>query len=226
MTQTEKELFRGLYTLPDAARLLRATTPATIESKGASIKPTARHLARWTRRDGMSKKKRVITFFDLIRLRMIALVRSRGISYRKIELAEKYISEVCDTEHPFLLEDMWTAELELFVSSKEKLIAASKYGQTAFDELLTQILIPVPDHGLSFGADKTPESWRPKKSVLIDPEIQFGSPCIEGTRIDTKTIWSLKQDGNSEASLAEMFDLEGDQVRCALEWETHLNSAA
>jgi uncharacterized protein (DUF433 family) len=173
----------------------------------------------------VSSRDRVITFNELVRLRMIALLRSRGIAFNAISTAEKYIRELRGIHQPFITEEMWTASSNVFVRFGEKLIAASRDGQLALDSVFTDFLVPA-HHGLLFTASGAPAQWQPCPSVLIDPEIQFGAPCVEGTRVETRSLWSLHQAGDGLDLLADAFDLRREQVANAIDWERWLSDAA
>ena len=238
LDRPEAALFVGAYTLRETAVLLRATTPPPDTSLSlwrrrhdTFIEATANHLAQWIRR-GMgweepvrvSSRDRVITFADLVRLRMIALFRSRGIAYKSILAAEDYVRRLCGIPQPFIAEEMWTARSDVFVRFASELIAASQYGQLAFEELMSEFLAPT-NHGLLFASGGKPVQWQPSPAVLIHPEIQFGAPCIEGTRVETRSLWSLNQAGDSIETLAEAFQLRKEQVTDAIEWENWLSEA-
>lgn len=231
-------IYSGAYTLRATAVLLRATTPPREvnlwqwqRDRDTFIEATTYHLSQWIRR-GMgwddpvrvSSRDRVITFADLVRLRMIALLRSRGIAYKDILAAESYIRDLRGLPQPFISEQMWTGGSDVFVHFADELIAASKQGQLTFDHM-SEFLSPA-HHGLLFHSNGTPALWKPAPAVLVDPEIQFGAPCIEGTRVETLSIWSLHRAGESEETLAEAFDLQAEQVRAALKWERVLSIAA
>lgn len=238
LVRSEAIPFAGAFTVREAAVLLRATTPPPNTSlwqwkrrHDKFIVPTTQHLSQWIRL-GMdwekpikvSSKDRAIAFPDLVRLRMIALLRSRGISYKQILVAEEYVRKLRGIRQPFITEEMWTAGSDVFVVFSEKLIAASKHGQLVF-ESMGEFLKPA-NHGLVFFADGSPALWKPSLAVVIDPEVQFGAPCLENTRIETRTIWSLNLAGDSEDSLAEAFNLPLDQVRYAIGWEQLLSNAS
>ena len=239
LDRPDAALFAGAFTLRDTAVILRATTPPLGVSlrqwnqrQDEFIEATTHHLSQWIRR-GMdweepfrvSSRDRVITFADLVRLRMIALLRSRGIAYKAILAAEDYVRRLRGMPQPFVSEEMWTARSDVFVRFTDELIAASQYGQLAFEDLMTEFLAPA-HHGLLFSAGGKPALWQPSPEVLIDPEIQFGSPCIEGTRVETRSLWSLNQAGDSLESLAEAFQLRNEQVASAIAWEKRLFNAA
>jgi len=167
----------------------------------------------------------VITFADLVRLRMVALFRSRGIEYRAILGAEDYVRRLRGIPQPFITEEMWTARSDVFVRFSNELIAASQFGQLAFEDLISEFLTPA-NHGLLFASGGKPVQWQPSPAVVLDPEIQFGAPCIEGTRVETRSLWSLKQAGDSIETLAEAFQLRKEQVSDAIEWERWLSGAS
>lgn len=239
LDRPEASLFAGAYALRETAVLLRATTPPPgvnlrqwKQRHNAFVETSTHHLSQWIRR-GMgweepyrvSTRDRVITFADLVRLRMIALFRSRGIEYKAILAAEDYIRRLRGIPQPFITEEMWTARSDVFVRFSNELIAASQYGQLAFEELMSEFLAPA-NHGLLFATGGKPVQWQPAPAVLLDPEIQFGAPCIEGTRVETRSLWSLNQAGDSMETLAEAFQLRKEQVADALDWELWLSEAA
>ena len=95
--------------------------------------------------------------------------------------------------------------------------------QLALD-FLKELLTPV-NHGLLFD-EGIAERWRPSAGILIDPEVQFGSPCIEGTRIETESVWSFRQSGSSPDELARLYRVGEEMIGQALAWEETLSSAA
>jgi uncharacterized protein (DUF433 family) len=119
---------------------------------------------------------------------------------------------------------MWTSSSEIFVRFANLLVSASKGGQIAMD-FLREYLVPV-HHGLEFGQGAVAVAWKPMPGVRIDPKIQFGAPCIEGTRIQTEVIWSFHQAGDPVDQLAEMYRVERGQVEAAIAWERTLAAAA
>ena len=235
----ETVLFEGAYTMREAAALLRATTPPPDVSprqwrhrRDTFIRANARHVSQWIRRGmgwdapvRMSARDRALTFADLVRLRMITLLRSRGIAYKDILTAENYVRRLRGLPQPFLSDQMWTAGSDVFADFADELIAASRQGRFAFADFMSEYLTPA-HHGLYFAPDGTPAQWQPSSAVLIDPEIQFGAPCLEGTRIETRSLWSLHRAGDREESLAEAFNVRLEHVRDALDWERLLSNAS
>lgn len=229
--------FAGTFTVQDAALFLRATTPrpeAPVRlwtPRSDSFVASTQAIYFWIRRGlewddpvRISSRHRVITFEDLIRLRMIALLRARGISYDRIRRAEEYARMLTGLPQPFVTEGLWTALSDVFMEFESHLLALSKDGQLALPTL-REFLAPAA-HGLSFDRSGIAETWRPSSGVVIDPEIQFGAPTIEGTRVETEAIWSLHEAGETASALAEMYRLSPEQVSAAIDWERTVALAA
>ena len=63
--------------------------------------------------------------------------------------------------------------------------------------------------------------WKPAPYVVLDPRIQAGTPCIEGTRIPTETIASMSEVDPPEL-VAQDLDLTVEQVLAAGKFEAAL----
>ena len=228
----------GIYTVRDAALYLRATTPPPEvplkvwqRRRKEFIGPTSRHLYAWVRRSldsselsHLPREDLVLNFTDLVRLRMIVIMRSRGLPLSLIRHSEEYARQLTGNSQPFVTEMFWTNLSDIFLKWREFLVAASKKGQLAMD-FLEDYLMPV-NHGLAFSPDERAEAWVPYEGVLIDPEIQFGAPCIAGTRIQTEAVWAFHEAGEPVQTLAEMYQVDKRRIESAIEWEKTLERAA
>lgn len=70
-------------------------------------------------------------------------------------------------------------------------------------------------------------AWRPhndpESPVRVDPELRFGRPSIKG--ISTEALWEHFDAGEDEEAVADAFDLEVDDVRWAVAYETPRHAA-
>jgi uncharacterized protein (DUF433 family) len=114
---------------------------------------------------------------------------------------------------------LWTEKSDIFVEMKRQLIAASRSGQYAFG-ILEEYLIPV--HGITFNENHIARTWEPLADILLDPLIQFGAPCIKGTRIPTRSLWGMVTAGDTIEYIAESYHLSTKQVQDAIDWENAL----
>jgi uncharacterized protein (DUF433 family) len=235
---TVRRPYSGIYTVGDAALYLRATTPPEnvplkywLAHRAPFVGPSSRHLYAWIRHglrwDGLSdipRHRLVLDFYDLIRMRMIVIMRSRGLSMPLIRRAEEEARRLTGSRQPFVTEQVWTSSSDVFLRLADMLVAASKGGQVAMS-FLEEYLTPVL-HGISFGPDRKAASWRPSERVLIDPSVQFGSPCVEGTRIATETLSALREAGDSIETISRAYGLKERDVLAAIRWEETLETAA
>ena len=238
VTDQSIRLSSGAYTVQEAALFLRATTPPERpplaiwrrQSRRNFVEPSTQAIAAWVRHGlkvyprQVSSRRRIVTFKDLIRMRMVALLRTRGLTLSEILEAEDYARQLSGSMQPFVTEPLWTSGSDVFMKFGERLIDISRFGQIAMD-FMSQYLVSV-HHGLTFGEDHLAELWRPSELITIDPRVEFGAPCVEGTRVQTEVLWSLNRAGDSSEFLARVYGLGVEKVRAAIEWEDRLALAA
>ena len=222
-TSPEATKYEGIYEVPEAARYLgtamRLRTPLNV---------TSTKLIYWIRR-GLTTpdlveipgRQLLMTFEDLISMRVIAALRAAGVSFKKIYRAERWLRDTTGHPRPFATELVWTERSDVFAEFQRKLIAASRSGQYAM-EILRTYLIPV--HGLAFDERRVAKSWEPHKDILLDPLIQFGAPCIKGTRIPTRAVWGVLRGGDSIELVTRSYGLAVDEIKEAVEWEDALTA--
>ena len=223
--ETRSTLFpQGIYDVPEVARYLQATTHAE------NLYPvSSRKLIGWIRRGLASPElsdvaggELLIEFEDLVSMRVIAALRSAGVSWTEIRATNQWLRDQTGHPRPFATEFLWTGQGQMFVEWTEKLISGSRNGQMAFD-VLRQYLIPI--HGLKFEPIlQVAISWEASDGVVLEPAIQFGAPCIRGTRIPTRTIVGMIEAGDSPHWVAQAYRISSEEVQAARDWESRLRS--
>lgn len=213
--------FVGIYQVPEAARYILASRMAP-----EVYRISSRHLIRWIRRGlvlpslaEVPGRDLLITFEDLVSMRVIAALRAAGVTWRKIYAGERWLRENTGKPRPFATELLWTERSDVFAEFQERLIAASRYGQVAMD-LLRTYLIPV--HGLTFGTDQVATAWEPQRAILLDPLIQFGAPCIKDTRIPTRAVWGMVRAGDPAEFVRRSYGITEQEIQAAVNWEDAL----
>lgn len=224
-TQAAIPTFGGIYDVPEAARYLKAS------QRGGVIYPvSSSKMIRWIRRGIVSSdlvevsgRELLIGFEDLVSMRVIGALRASGVSWRAIHEAEQWLRRETDSPRPFATETLWTGQRQIFVEWRKQLVAASSAGQLAFD-LLMEYLLPVND--LMFSEEThMATSWEPSNGVVLEPTVQFGAPCIKGTRIPTRTVAGMIEAGDSPEYVARAFDQSIAAIEEACEWERLLRAA-
>jgi uncharacterized protein (DUF433 family) len=229
---TTKE-FSGIYIAPKAALYLTATLKKDIPSPIQRIPINSRNLINWVRTGLMTPELRhlsghelILSFEDLISMRVIATLRSLGMTWHKIHIAEKYLRKKTGYRRPFAVKQVWTDTANIFAElDRDIFLAASRQGQIAIPELLGEYLQPVGDmtfynHDQIFVAS----TWTPHTDITLNPLIQYGEPCITGTRIRTRILSQMIHGGDSPLYIENVFNLTESQVNHGLEWENRLRA--
>jgi len=223
--QFSPKVFSGTYSIPNASLYIYATM-----TDGNRFKLNTRHLYRWTKEGlaggylkGIRNRYLFITFKDLVSLRFVAAMRANGIKPKEIVIAEKELEKHFGWEYPFTMSDIWTAKPDIFIKVKGILLSASRHMQAAMD-FFEEYLQPI--HNMTFDIFGSSATWQPHNGVLLDPLIQYGEPCIQGTRVPTQVIWSFQKAGDSLEHLAFMYGLQKSQLEDAIVWEESLQKAA
>jgi uncharacterized protein (DUF433 family) len=217
--------FGGIYDVPEAARYLKAGS-----SWAGAYSLRSQKLVRWIRRGlaspGLTKvhgTKLLLGFEDLISMRVVAALRASGVSWREIREMEHLLREMRRVPWPFATEFLWTGQGELFAEWAKHLVSGSRHGQAALD-MLREYVMPV--NGLVFGDEsRLAISWEPFAGVVLEPQVQFGAPCIKGTRIPTRTIFGMIEAGDSPEWVAEAYEISTSEVQAAYDWESLLRAA-
>ena len=217
--------FAGIYDVPEAARYIKGALNADVVYPVKSSK-----MIRWIRRGVASPdlvdtpgRELLIGFEDLISLRVVLALRAAEVKWSRIDRAEAWLRETTGARRPFATEALWTGQGHVFARLRQRLLSASSSGQIAFD-ILHDYLIPV--HGLMFDREThMANSWEPVAGVVLEPDVQFGSPCLKGTRIPTRTVAGMVEAGDSPEWVASAYRISSEEVRAACDWESRLRAA-
>jgi len=220
--------FTGIYELSEAGRYLYVTT--------MNNPPRYSTLHRWVRSglpsaDAKSAptKDFYLTFEDLISLRMVVALRTAGFSLQHVRNVHKWLQGATGYQRPFALRDLWVSDTDIFVEMND-LLSATRKGQYAMNIIkrwLTQIRRPI-DSSLDLTFKETDNkkevasSWTPITYVVLDPLVQFGSPCLAETRIPTRAVWSMYIGGDKAATIAKDYGVPLAKVEASINWEERL----
>ena len=147
---------------------------------------------------------------------------------REIKQGADYIRRECGLTHPLAWEKLTTDGVNLYFpeahapveaqgdTEVRALVAASEAGQLAAQELVAAYLRDVKYKPLA-GGYRLAASWEPP-GVSIDPSIQRGAPCVEGSRVQIVQLKRYLDAGDTPEYLAELFELDPDDIRRAVNW--------
>ena len=194
----EPLLGRGIYDVVEVARLV-GRDPETVD--------------RWARAKGLHpvRTKPLYTFLDLISLWVISELVKRGVPKNEIRSGVGYLSEVLGTQYPLAHHSLATVGAAVFGESG---VDVGKRGQMALHSAIKDYLRP-----LDYGTDGLASVWRPARGVWINPRVQAGAPCIDGTRVPTALMAALVAQNEDPEDIADEFEVGLGQVRAALAFE-------
>ena len=191
----------GIYDLVEAARLVRRAADT---------------IARWVRGAGALHRVRdakILNFLDIISLFVISELVQRRVPKPEIRRGGEYLSRKLDTIYPFAHKDIVTAGAAFFGKFGDW-VDVGKGGQLAFQDAIREYLKPI-----SYGVNDLASAWRPRPRILINPAIQAGAPCIEGTRVPTLMIAELAESPKDYPQIAGDYRLTVEDVQAAVEYE-------
>ena len=215
-------LHLGAYLPPEAARLIRAG-----DYPDGKYGVTGYKLHRWVR-EGLGApeqpespgRERELDFLDLVSMRVVCALRANGVPLNAVRRAERWLSENTGLPKPLATQDLWAGSGHVFTKWVEQLVKASGAGQLVFP-ILQEHLIRVSN--LTFNEDtRLASSWSPRLHVSLDPLVQFGAACIDGTRIPTSAIAGYLAAGESVEFLSSAYGISPDAVEAARDWEARL----
>ena len=205
-------LGRGIYDIKEVAHLLR--------------RGTAR-VRGWTRprEDGppllTGELAGLFSFWDLLSLRVIAELTRRGVPRDHIARGAGHLAETLGTDRPFAHKGLATVGVGFFAEVAGDWQDAGMRGQLAFQDMIEPLLEPI-----TFNDSNMASIWRPHEGVWINPAVQAGTPCVDGTRVPTHLLARLldlyEPDEGDLVEVCDDYRLATEQVRAALDYELAL----
>ncbi len=228
MTAMANETFlaygwEGIYEPAEAARYIKAAgfyprTPRTI----------AGWFRRWTADSELSESaggEVPVIFSDLISMRLVAAFMVAGVKWHEVITVVEWLRQYSETAYPLVSRDIWSSVD--WVNDVCGLLYPARGAPNAtkpdLDEFLMEYILP--GHGLTFDEKSgRATSWEPRPEIALNPLIQFGAPCVKGTRIPTAALAGMVLAGDSVESTARDYRISTDEVEAACDWERRVHS--
>lgn len=204
-------LNQGVYDATEAALLL-GRTPAQVvrwASAAGGLEPIV-----------TPSFERAFSFADLVSLRVAAQLNDAGVSDQELRRGLALLRRRYGVDRPLadraVLRRLATSGSSFIADLDEGWVDIGRGGQGVFDEVAQLYLRRV-----QFDDAGQPTIWRPAERVVLDPRVQAGAPCIEGTRVPTATI-SDQLKGESVEDVALDFDLTVEDILAAAAFQESL----
>ena len=219
-------LNRGLYTVPEAARLTRVSVGKIRRwLKGYDFKSgeRVRHSdAVWQGELRPIENKLALSFRDLLELRFVDAFISAGVSWRTMRRAHGRARTKLKTTHPFCSNRIFTDGRSILLRQGEedsdRVLIDLANDQAEF----ARIVEPFRKELEFSGSDII---WWPlgkQHQVVINPKRNFGQPSAARSGVPTRVLArSVKTNGSVDA-VSHWFEVSEGEVRDAVEFETRL----
>lgn len=212
------------YDFRDAAKLVRvpaSTVRAWCRGQGKRSSDGKRSFEPVIAID--DAEGRFLSFRNLVELHVLAAIRRQyGVSLQKTRRAVAFMKEHLGGDHPLASHRMLTDGRDLLVREGDRLLNVSRSGQLEMDAVsafLDRIefdrrgvlvrLYPFPTTSIH----DTP------RSVVVDPRLQFGRPCLLGTGIPTEVVAERFLAGETIDAIAVDYEIGREHVEAAIRFE-------
>lgn len=222
-------LSKGIYTVPDAARLSRVSSRRirywlNESANEDDSEPIDNRL--WQGQHRPLNHKLALGFYDLQEIRFIDAFLKAGVSWRAMRRAHDIARDRYETEHPFCVRKFVTDGKYILEEINDTVAGAGYEELIHRQQVFTQVITPFLKE-LEFCDDDTLKRWWPlglKRKVLLDPRHQFGQPVIAGDHIPTEVLFQAVQAGQSIRAVAGWFETDTQAVRDAVDFEQSLHT--
>ncbi|MFN0009301.1 MAG: DUF433 domain-containing protein [Planctomycetota bacterium] len=176
-------------------------------------------------------RKRLLSFRNLVELHVLsALRRKHDISLQSVRKAVEFIRGRLRVRSPLADKQMFTLGADLLVEHVGLILSASHGGQLLSRDIVQAYLDRVDratdGHPIRLYPVSRPDVLDSPRSVVIDPRVQFGRPCLAGSGIPTAVIVERLNTGESILEIAADYRREAHDVEEAIRFETRARTAA
>lgn len=228
----ESLLGAGIYPLPQAARL---------------VGERARNVRRWLKgyswkyKDGRSASGPLwntlfeheelpggsaIGFRDLLELRMVAQFVKHGVHLKVIRATIDAARTHFGSDYPLSNRRFLTDGRRIFLEAVEEATGTERLIDVLGRQFVfSDVIRPSLYAGIEY--DQTgAKRWFPvprSRAILLDPEVQFGTPILTDAGVPTDTIYDAwKAEGRDAARVARFYGLTARLVSSAVSFEKRL----
>lgn len=228
---SNRQLLRqGIFTVPEAARLLEAS-PAKVRGWVAGY-PHTKAPPILENELGFADNRLAMSFTNLMEVRFINTFSRFGVKVVAIRDMLEEAKRLLDHPHPFATNAIFRTDgKKIFAASAERTDDKALYDLKAKNWAMHDVIAQSLIEGVEFDPSGNAAGWRPRRhvapNVVIRPAWSFGKPVLKDVQIPTRTIFdSFCAEGETEESVAYWFQISSDEVREAVRFETLLKQAA
>jgi uncharacterized protein (DUF433 family) len=219
---TTSYLGLGLYTIQDATRATRI--------------PEAK-LRRWingSKQHGPPvfprpypdlAERGVLTFHELIQLRMIQAFRDQLVPLVDIRIAVNVLMERWGTQCPLAVRGLFTDGRRLIMELRgQGRISARLFEELPNGQLVFDFASKFFTAHIDYEAELARYYWPlgKEKGIVLDPHRNFGRPILHESRVPTEPLYQMYCAGESVEAIAEWYGVTPHGVNAAILYERPL----
>jgi uncharacterized protein (DUF433 family) len=168
----------------------------------------------------------VIGFRDLLELRMVSAFVRHGVDLKVIRATVDAAAETFGKNYPLTNQKFLTDGKRIFLEAVETTTGQGQLIDVIRRQFVfSDIIKPALYAGIEYGPDGAVR-WFPfakRKTIVLDPATQFGTPILALAGIPTDTIYaSYLAEGRDKGMVARVFDITTSLVSDAVEFEQRL----
>ena len=214
VTMTDPRL-RPLYTTAEAARY--ADTSATTAARWVRgyTYPTVQGWGISAPVAGRAADARLLSFYDLVEVAMVAAARKANVSMRDIRAALATATELYGTDRPMITERWKVAGRHIFTEEPGRYVNLSRHGQTAWryiEDVMEDLEYDREAVARFFPAGR-------EQPIVIDPTVSFGQPFVQEKGIRTGVVAARFGMGEGIQDIASDLLLTVREAEAALRFE-------
>ena len=199
----------GVYDLAEASYLLSVSE---------------RQLASWSRKTDKGERALVppthgwaYSFHDLLSLAVVAVFYQRQVDRAGVLRTIEFLQQQYGLDRPLASKRVIDALLTTQGHVLWRDTDLTRGGQQVLTTTIRDYLRPI-----EYGPDAMARLWKPWRSVVLDPEVQAGRPCIANTRVTTDVVAGRSEAGETARLIATDLGITARQVSDAVQFEKRL----
>jgi uncharacterized protein (DUF433 family) len=215
MNEEIAKIGEGIFTAPDISRIFKIPYPKAkywfkyyIRNK---LFDTIGYRYFFPIKDTIA-----INFLSLIEMYVFYTFKEKNIKTHNIIRVHTELAKYLKTPYPFASEEFYIYGGKVFFGQFDSLKEALDIDQRFISDFIAPFI-----EKIKFDDRRLASKFYPlgrNRSVVINPENQFGQPTIDGTNILTATLFEYYLGNESIKSIANLFDLSIENVQDAIEF--------
>ena len=217
----------GVYPLRQAARLVGTNADAVRRWLLGYKRGRQEYEPLWQPElKGAELGEAVISFRDLLELRMVAAFAEHGVSIRVIRATADYARQAFSTDYPLTARRFLTDGKTIFLEAVKAAGEGEMMDVPKRQLVFSSIIRPSLYMGIEYIGDRA-RRWFPlggsSKVVVLDPNVQFGTPILASAGIPTDALHAaFLAEGRDRKAVARIFSVTPQEVDAAVRFETKL----